>query len=142
VQATTSIRNAPQWAITLEASRYIESGFEVYLRIPFMITRTPTGADTSSGSGDVFGIGGNLGVRYLFLEETIRPWVGVHLATTVLFTQPNATPSAGIGTTVGIDFFLNDFLSIGARGSYDLFYELNKDARHNFSAGLSLATIF
>ncbi len=141
-QATTSINNAAQWAITLEGSVYIESGFDVYLRIPVMLTETPVGASTQSGAGQVLGSGGNLGVRYLFLEEQIRPYVGLHLSALVLFTQPLVNGFAGLGATVGTDFFVTDFLAIGVRGTYDIFIDLNKPPRHNFGAGLNVTTFF
>ena len=141
-QATTSINNAPLWAVTLEGSMYIESGFDVFLRVPLLITNTPTGAATLSGSGQVFGTGGSLGVRYLFLEEHIRPYVGIQLSGLVLFTQPLVDYYFGPGATVGTDFFVTDFLSIGVRGSYDMFIELNKPLRHNLGAGLAVTTVF
>ena len=54
--------------LTLEGSLYIDSGFDIYLRIPVMLTESPTGAATASGRGQVYGSGGSLGVRYLLLE--------------------------------------------------------------------------
>lgn len=141
-QATTSINNGAQWAVTLEGSVYIDSGFDVFLRIPLMITDTPTGAATASGSGQVFGTGGSLGVRYLILEEQIRPYVGIQVSTLVLFTQPLVNYYFGPGATAGCDFFLTDFLSIGLRGSYDMFIDLNRPLRHNFGAGLNVAALF
>lgn len=141
-QATTSINNSPQWAVTLEGSVYIDSGFDVYLLVPLMITESPTGAATASGRGQVFGSGGSLGVRYLFLEERIRPYVGLQISGLVLFTQPLVNYFFGPGATAGADFFVSDFLSVGIRGSYDMFVELNHPLRHNLGAGLNVTTNF
>ena len=141
-QATTSINNAAQWALTIEGSVYLDSGFELFLRIPVMITHSPVGAATPSGSGQVFGTGGSLGARYLFLQEQIRPWIGLQLSTLVLFTQPLVTYYFGPGATLGTDFFVTDFLSIGVRGTYDMFIDLNRPLRHNLGAGLNVTTVF
>jgi outer membrane protein len=141
-QATTSIDHAPQWAVTLEGSAYIESGFDLFLRVPLLITNTPVGAATPSGGGQVFGTGGSLGIRFLFLEERIRPFVGIQLSGLVLFTQPVVDYSVGPGASVGTDFFVSQAVSIGLRASYDLLIELNKPLRHNFGAGLNVAAIF
>ena len=141
-EATTSINNDPQWALTLEGSLYIESGFDVYLRIPVMITNVATGADTRSGRGQVFGTGGTLGVRYFFLEEHIRPYVGLQLSGLVLLTVPLVDYYVGPGATAGIDFHVTDFLSIGVRANYDMFIALNRPLRHNLGAGLNVSTNF
>ncbi len=141
-QATTSIKNNALFAVTLEASLYIESGFDVFLRVPLSITDTSTGAGTASGRGQIFATGGSLGIRYLFLEESIRPYVGIQFSGLVFLTQPKVDYYVGPGATVGLDFFVTDWLSIGARGTYDLFVMLNKSPRNNFGAGLNVATVF
>ena len=141
-EATTSINNAAQWALTLEGSLYIESGFDIFLRVPVMITNVSIGADTISGRGQVFGTGGSLGVRYFFLEERVRPYVGVQVSGLVLFTVPLVDYYLGPGATAGADFFLTNFLSIGVRGSYDMFVALNRPLRHNLGAALSVTTNF
>lgn len=110
--------------IWLEGNLYIENGFDLFLRVPFMIVSSQGNAMTNSGNGFVFGTGGDLGVRYLFLEENIRPWLGVYLtglvvlgATTVVLVGPGA---AG-----GLDFFVTDSASIGIRAFFNLYLELN-----------------
>ena len=72
--------------LNLEGSLYIENGFDVFVQIPLMLVSVAQGAATPSGAGLVFGTGGHLGVRYLFSEETIRPYVGLELAGFVLLT--------------------------------------------------------
>src|SRR4051812_28347235 len=99
VQATASINNNALWGLTLDGSLYIENGFEVFLRVPILIADTATGAGTPSGRGQIFGTGGSLGVRYLFLEEHVRPYVGLQLSGLVLFTQPDPNVSFGPGAT-------------------------------------------
>ncbi len=72
------------WGVTLEFSNYLESGFEVFGRVPLSITDVQLGADTSDGVGKVFSVGATVGVRYLFIETSVRPWVGLQLSTLVL----------------------------------------------------------
>jgi outer membrane protein len=116
------------WAVplTFEGGIYIESGFEAYLRanILFLYQRTGLGSDGLS-SGILTGFGGQLGIRYLFLEESIRPYVNLHLAG---FAIPKSdAPVAGlpgIGGGGGVDFFVGESVSIGARVNADLYLSL------------------
>ena len=127
--------------VALEGSLYIENGFDVYLQVPLMIVRVKAGGPRSDGTGEVFGTGGHLGVRYLFLQETIRPYAGLELAGVVLLTNPTVI-FAGPGASAGIDWFVADTISLGARGFFDLFLELNAPLRPSFGGGLSFAAYF
>ena len=129
-------------AITLEASRYIESGFEVFLRVPFLLLHSQTGADTPTGAGWIIGGGGQLGARYLFLEEQLRPWVGLELAGLVLNKKPAVEGFGGLGASAGVDYFVAENLSIGARGFCDALFDLNVSPRLSVGLGLSFAAYF
>lgn len=128
--------------LTLEGSLYIESGFDIYAHIPVMLVNVTTGADTPSGRGLVFGSGGHLGVRYLFSEETLRPYVGIELAGFVLLLKNAPVVFIGPGATVGLDYFVSDTITIGARGFFDLFIELNVDPRPAVGGGIAAAAYF
>ena len=138
--AGSSERWAP--ALTLDGSWYIDHGFDVFLQVPLMIIQTSAGAETPSGAGQLFGTGGHLGIRYLFLQERVRPYAGVQLSALVLITKPELHYFFGPGAMAGVDFYLTDFLSLGVRGSYDLFVELNRPLRHGLGATVSLGTTF
>ena len=127
--------------LTLEGSLYIENGFDIYAHVPIMLVSVTSGAATASGAGLVFGTGGHLGVRYLFLEETVRPYVGLEIAAFVLITKTTVV-FAGPGVVAGIDYFVADTVSIGARGFFDLFIELNVPIRPAFGGGASVAVYF
>ena len=126
--------------IALEGGMYLESGFELYLRPQFFITHVNAGAPRSDGSiggGIVVGGGGQFGVRYLFLEETIRPYVGLHLSVLILGTKP-VLGAPGVGANVGCDFFVSDSVSLGVRVPVDLFLGFNvngKDVVANVGIG-------
>ena len=54
--------------------------------------------------GEGRGTGGHAGVRYLFMEESVRPYAALHLSVLVLFTQPAALAFVGPGATFGVRF--------------------------------------
>ncbi len=113
--------------IALEGGMYLDSGFELYLRPQFFITHVGAGvprSDGTTGGGIVVGGGGQFGVRYLFLEESIRPYVGLHLSVLILGTQP-VLGAPGVGANVGCDFFVTDSVSLGVRVPVDLYLGFN-----------------
>ncbi len=127
--------------LTIEGSLYIENGFDVFAHIPLMLVSVTRGASTPSGAGLIFGTGGHLGVRYLFSEETLRPYVGLELAGFVLLTS-SPVVFVGPGVVGGLDYFIADTVSIGARGFFDLFIELNVPLRPAVGATVSVAVYF
>jgi outer membrane protein len=127
--------------LSLEGTLYIENGFDVFAQIPLMVVSTTTIQAGEKGHL-VFGTGGHLGVRYLFLEETIRPYAGLELAGFVLITNPSPVVFIGPGAVAGIDFFVGDTVSIGVRTFFDLFIELNVSPRPAFGGVFSVATYF
>lgn len=127
--------------LTLEGTLYIENGFDIFAHIPIMLVNVTSGAATPSGAGLVFGTGGHLGVRYLFMEETLRPYAGLEIAGFVLITKTTVV-FVGPGVVVGVDYFVADTVSIGARGFFDLFIELNVPVRPAFGGGASVAVYF
>ncbi|MGV3623452.1 MAG: hypothetical protein ACO1OB_21720 [Archangium sp.] len=125
--------------IALEGGLYLESGFEVFLRPQFFLARVPINATgPGTAGGIVIGGGGQLGVRYLFLEESIRPYVGLHIAALVFNTQPTVTAYPGVGTQFGCDFFVGESVSLGLRAVVDLalaFNTFGRDVVTLFSLG-------
>lgn len=132
---------AVMWGLTLEFSNYLESGFGVFARIPALIAEVPVGADTPTGQGRVFATGGSAGVRYLFVEGTVQPWVGLQLTSLVLMTQ-EVTWFFGTGATLGLDWVLSESWAVGARGIYDVFIQLNGAWRHQLGGSLSISVLF
>jgi outer membrane protein len=107
--------------ISLEAGFYIDSGFTVYLHVPLMVLQQKGGYPITLGTG------GQLGLKYLFLEESIRPYVFLQLDGLYLFrTEPANLPNfyAGPGIGGGVDFFVAESVSLGLRANADLFIYL------------------
>ncbi len=109
------------WGIpaTLEGGLYIDNGFEAYVRVPLMLLSQPLLQPPF-----IWATGGQLGFRYLFLQESIRPYVNFHVAALAFLRNP-VQVSVGPGAGGGIDFFVSDGVSIGPRVYADLFITLD-----------------
>lgn len=132
------------WAvpISLEGGLYIGEGFEIFLRPQFYLVDSVIGANTPSGQGVILGGGGHAGARYLFLEESIRPYVGLQISVIALARQPQVDVYAGGGVQAGIDFFVADSISLGFRGYFDIYIVLNKAPSFDLGGGLYATTYF
>ncbi len=133
--------------ITLEGGFYIESGFEVFLRIPLLFAYQKFGVTPGGGGGIVIASGGQFGLKYMFLEESIRPYVTLHLAGLYFIRDaasvmglPNFFLGPGIG--VGLDFFVGESISIGARAYLDMYVTLNVPPSFALGAGACATTYF
>lgn len=103
----------------LHYSGYIESGFEWTAGVQGMILRDAT-------TRQVVAVSGGPGLRYLFLEEGLRPYVGAELTYLHIFGYEFATQFVGLGPYVGVDYFVTDTFSIGLRGQYNIYVMLNQ----------------
>jgi outer membrane protein len=132
--------------ITLEGGFYIENGFELFLRIPLMFAQQKFGVTANNGPGIVIASGGQFGVRYLFLEESIRPYVDIHLAGLYFIRDSMATGLnnffGGPGASLGVDFFVGESISLGARGYFDMYITLNRPLSFALGGGIYATTYF
>ena len=124
------------WGLSLEYSKYLESSFEVFGRVPILIAEPPGGEGLR-----VFGTGASLGVRYLFIEGTVQPWVGLQLTGVVLIGEP-VSWFLGPGATLGLDWVLTESWAVGARFAYDAFIRLNDPWRHQLGGTLTVSVLF
>lgn len=112
-------------APVLEGSYYIENSFEVGIRVPFTIFLTRL------SSQQYFSIGGELYVRYLFSEETLRPWLGIEVDAFGILNRADTDLTGnqkvffGPGASAGLDWFPTDNFSIGPRAFFTLYLALN-----------------
>lgn len=134
--------------ITLEGGFYIESGFEVFLRIPLMFAYQKFGVTADDGPGIVIASGGQFGLKYMFLEESIRPYVTLHVAGLYFIRDEKLNNGrlnnffAGPGVGAGLDFFVGESISLGVRGYVDMYVSLNKPVSFAIGAGACATTYF
>lgn len=111
--------------IAVEGGYYIDSGFALYLHAAVMLLQQTEGfGPAMNGPGTVIAGGGQFGLRYLFLEESIRPYVMLHIAA-LYMARDQRQGYAGPGAGVGVDFFIAESVSLGVRATADLYITLN-----------------
>ncbi|MFN0062519.1 MAG: hypothetical protein ACKVPX_08365 [Myxococcaceae bacterium] len=140
-----------RWGIPfgLEGSAYIEGGFDATASLHMMVLEQPVCRDGSSCQ--VISLSPGIGFRYLFLEETIRPYVGAEFIYLHLFRDRSPTGTSvdgtvsdfiGIGPRVGVDFFVSDSISLGVRGHFNLYWMLNQPLQTAVGAMFKASTYF
>lgn len=112
------------WGIPLgiNSTGYIDAGFEWTFGISGMLLGIE-GSDSV-----VLGATGGPGMRYLFLQETLRPYAGVELTYLhIFFGNLGVDLTAnyvGLAPNVGIDYFVMDTLSLGAKAQFNVYVTL------------------
>ena len=131
----------PLW---FEYASYVDSGFEVFGRVPVALASVRVGADTPDGRGLVFASGLQLGVRYLFLEEGVRPFVSLHLGGLIVARQAALGDNvlAGPGAGAGLEVFVVSSVSLQARVFADWYVTLNAPQRFSLGATVTASTYF
>jgi outer membrane protein len=120
---------------------YLDAGFEATGHFHVMFLQDPVLRKT------VVGVTPQIGIRYLFLQEHVRPYVALDLSYLHLFydtggNQAASTNYVGVGPNLGIDFFVSDTWSVGVRGQYNLYVMLNKPTQSSLGATLEVATYY
>ncbi|WP_342380868.1 outer membrane beta-barrel protein [Myxococcus stipitatus] len=132
---TNGLDNA--FFVGIDASLYIENGFEVvsYSKIAFPRD------NTSNEKKRVVGLAPSLGLRYLLMEESIRPYVGADLSYLIVFKSATSN-FVGIGPNAGLDFFLSDSVSAGLRAQYNIYIALNEKTQNSVTVSAGMAAYF
>jgi outer membrane protein len=114
-------------AVQLEGNYYIENGFDVGIRVPAILMLTKT------SNKQEFGTGGQLYFRYLFSEESVRPYAGLAIDVLVILRNSVNADTQGANQQVfwgpqafgGLDYFVVDTVSIGARAFFTAHIAIN-----------------
>ncbi len=106
--------------IGFDATLFIEGGFEVV-----SLTKLAFPYDPISDRR-VLGLAPSVGLRYLFLQESIRPYVGADLSYLHVFKPQGDSNFFGLGANAGIEFFVSDSISLGVRGQFNVYLSLNE----------------
>lgn len=130
------------WGVPLGLtySAYIDNGFEWTFNINGMLLTVSQVGDQSPGQ--VLGVAGGPGIRYLFLQESLRPYLGTDLSYLhVFFGNLGADYTAnyvGVGPFAGLDYFVTDSVSIGAKAQLNVYVTLTNRLEFQTSKGLFL----
>ena len=131
-------------ALWLEGAWLADDSVQVFLAIPVGIGKVTFGAPTVSGAGLVLLTGGQLGVRYLFLlDSLVRPVVGAQL--TGLYVPTSTLASRvlfGPGAHAGLELDTGASISLRLHGSVDWFIALNGPQRFSVGGALTVLVSF
>ncbi|MDX2015006.1 MAG: hypothetical protein SFW67_32730 [Myxococcaceae bacterium] len=131
----------PLW---LEYASYVDGGFEVFGRVPIALASVRVGADTPDGRGLVLTSGLQLGVRYLLLEEGVRPFAFLHVGGLIVARQAALGDNllVGPGAGAGLEVFVVSSLSLQARVFADWYVTLNAPQRFSVGGTVTVSTYF
>lgn len=121
----------------IDASLYIESGFEL---VSLSKVAFPKDA-ADPNEKRVVGLAPSVGLRYLFLEESIRPYLGTDLSYLIVFKE-SVSNFVGLGPNAGVDFFVSDSVSLGLRAQYNFYLALNEDTQTSLALSAGVAAYF
>lgn len=127
-----------EWGLplTVESSRYLENSWEATFRGSAMVLTERV------QNRQVWGLGGAVGLRYLFKEESVRPYVGAELNYLHIFRDEGLSNLVGLAPNLGIDLFVSDSVAVGARGLLNIYWALNEALRLAPGGQLVISTYF
>jgi outer membrane protein len=122
--------------VGFDASLYIESGFEVVSLTKLTFPKDP------ATDKRVIGVAPSLGLRYLFLEESFRPYAGTDISYLLVFRENSTGNYVGLGPNGGFEYFVGDSVSVGLRGQYNFYIALNEKTQTSLTFGATAAAYF
>lgn len=122
--------------VGFDASLYIESGFDLV-----SLTKLTFPKDPATGKR-VIGLAPSLGLRYLFMEESFRPFVGTDISYLLIFREASTGQYVGLGPNAGFEYFVGDSVSVGLRGQYNFYIALNEKTQSSLTFGATVAAYF
>lgn len=122
--------------VGLDASLYIENGFDLVT-----LTKITFPKDPATGKR-IIGVAPSLGIRYLFMEESFRPFAGTDISYLLIFRATSTGQYVGLGPNVGFEYFVSDSVSLGLRGQYNFYIALNEKTQTSLTFGATAAAYF
>jgi outer membrane protein len=131
------VRAGSGLVLGVESTLYLEAGFDLYFRVLAGIHK-----DLVSDTNAV-GFFPGIGIRYLFSEDFVRPYVGVGLAFMHFFASANL-PSALFAASpfLGIEYFFDNNAAVGIQGEYQRILVLNGPGGNAFAGFARVAWSF
>jgi outer membrane protein len=122
--------------VGFDGSYYIESGFD-------LVSLTKLSFPKDPGTGKrVVALAPSIGIRYLFMEESFRPYAGTDLSYLLVFREGATGQYVGLGPNLGFDFFVTDTVSLGLRGQYNFYIALNEKTQSSLTGSVGAAAYF
>lgn len=122
--------------VGFDASYYIENGFDLVSLTKLAFPRDP-------GTGKrIVSLAPSVGIRYLFMEESFRPYAGTDISYLFVFRSGATGQYVGLGPNLGFDLFITDSLSLGLRGQYNFYIALNEKTQTSLTGSVGAAAYF
>ncbi|MGQ0506407.1 MAG: hypothetical protein ACT4TC_13935 [Myxococcaceae bacterium] len=122
--------------IGLGFSKYLDSGFEFTAHASFMILPLRTTGTLT------WGLEVGPGIRYLFMEEEFRPYLGLDMSGRYIDGITTSNLFFGVGPSGGFEYFVSDQISIGLRGQLSFYLRLNDPVQLGGGALATFAAYF
>jgi outer membrane protein len=115
--------------IGLEATLYLDAGFELYLRTLVGLHKD-SAVDPSQTAVGIFPA---MGVRYLFSEESLRPYLGVSVSYMHFFGDGLPGSLFAVSPNAGIEYFFEANTALGLQAEYHRILALNDPGGNAFA---------
>jgi len=117
----------------LMGTLYLEDGWEATIHVHgLIVTLQLTGLQT-------WAIEGGPGIRYLFLQEQFRPYVGLDPTYfQLLGDAAGGLNYVGLSPSLGFDVMLGSQMSLGPRAQVNVYWMLNRNLNVAWQATLEL----
>jgi outer membrane protein W len=91
-----------------------------------------------------FAASGGFGVRYLFLQEQFRPYVGAEISYFQLLGDSGGglLNYVGASPAAGFDVMLGSQLSVGPRAQVNMYWMLNRNLNFAYELTVEVAAYF
>lgn len=135
--------------LALNGSLYLESHWELTAHLGGLFYQLPAGPKPNRAALD-----GAIGVRYLFLEETFRPYIGFGITPLWLVGASASADGASTGLAVdaplylglyasaGMEYFVGTSVSLGLKLQYSEYASLNDGFKFSVGAVGYVAAYF
>jgi len=123
----------------LMGTYYLEDGLELTLRVHGLIVTVAVANNIQA-----FAASGGFGVRYLFLQEQFRPYVGAEISYFQLLGGGGGDLLNYVGASpaAGFDFMLGPQFSLGPRAQVNLYWMINRNLNAAWEVTVEAAAYF
>lgn len=113
----------------IEGTIYLDNGFELYLRVVAGIHDDLAVFPVQKA----IGIFPALGVRYLFTQEALRPYLGLSVSFMHFFGDNLPSALFGVSPNAGLEYFFQANTAVGLQAEYHRILALNEPSGNAFA---------